>query len=157
MTDDLQEDEDRVLGDDKQETERSVTSNRDSEDVPRSLLSPVPKLLTQSHTTTYSISEIGRYSCRYQQTEMVILCHSFLSKESLSQKRVILSHIPHSSTENTSIIGRYSCRHNKEKWYCYRVAVVNTIFIHYQVLLNKESLKRVILSQQDKTLLLTRR
>ena len=44
MTDDLQEDEDRVLGDDKQDTERSVTSNRDPDDVPRSLLSPVPKV-----------------------------------------------------------------------------------------------------------------
>ena len=54
-------DEDTVtpLGDDKHE---HVTSDcvRVSEEVPRSLSGPAP---TQSHTSTDSTSEIGKYSC----------------------------------------------------------------------------------------------
>ena len=53
---------DTALGDEKHES--SVTSDnvRVSEDVLRSLSSPVPKSLTQSHTSTDSTSEIGKYS-----------------------------------------------------------------------------------------------
>ena len=104
------------------DVQASVTSDsvRVSEDVLRSLSNPVPKSLTQSHTSTDSTSEIGRYSCRYQQTEVVtIICHSLSgadqrvteSEESHSQS--LSQHMPHSSTD-TSTIGRYSCRHNKQ-------------------------------------------
>ena len=62
--DDVQKDMDTALGDDKHES--SVTSDnvRVSEDVLRSLPSPVPKSLTQSHkvTSTDNTSEIGKYS-----------------------------------------------------------------------------------------------
>ena len=120
--DDVQKDMDIALGDDKHETSVTTDSVRVSEDVPRSLLIPAPKSLTQSHTSTDSTSEIGRYSCRHQQTEVVmVICHSLSgavdqrvteSEESHSQS--LRQHMPQSSTD-TSTIGRYSCRHNKQK------------------------------------------
>ena len=101
--DDEVKDMDTALGDDKHE--RSVTSDsvRVSEDVPRSQSNPVPKSPTQSHTSTDSTSEIGRYSCRHQQTEMVMIYvihyQVLLTKESLSQKRVIQDNTCHTAPQ----------------------------------------------------------
>ena len=61
--DDVQKDMDTALGDGKHKT--SVTSDnvRVSEDVPKSLPSPVPKSPTQWHTSTDNTSTMGRCSC----------------------------------------------------------------------------------------------
>ena len=58
--DDIQKDMDTALGDGTSVTSDSV---RVSEDVPRLLSSPVPKLPTQSHTSTGNTSTMGRCSC----------------------------------------------------------------------------------------------
>ena len=60
--DDVQKDMDTALGDDKHESSVNSDSVRVSEDVPRSLSSLVQKSLPQSHTSTDSTSEIGKYS-----------------------------------------------------------------------------------------------
>ena len=124
--DDVQKDMDTALGDDKHEAS-VISDSVISKDVLGSLPSPVPKSLTQFHTSTDSTTEIGWYSCIHQQTEMVmIICHSLSgvadqrvteSEESHSQS--LRQHMPHSSTD-TSTIGRYSCKHNKQVWYCYQ-------------------------------------
>ena len=109
---DIQKDMDTALGDDKHGSSFTSDSVTVSEDAPRSLPIRVPKSLTQPHTSTDSTSEIGKYSCRHQQTE--IICRSLSgtadqrvaeSEESHSQS--LNQHIPHSSTGTS--IGRYSC------------------------------------------------
>ena len=71
-------------------------------------------LLTHSHTSTHSTTEIGRYSCRHQQTEIVmIVCHSLsgadqrVTESDESHSQSPRQHMPHSSTD-TSTIGRYT-------------------------------------------------
>ena len=66
---------DILLVDDKHESSVTSDSVRVSEDVARSLPSPVPKSLTQSHTSTDSTSTIGRYS-GYKGIWHHFLCHS---------------------------------------------------------------------------------
>ena len=61
--DGVQKDMDTALGDDKHESSVTSDSVRVSEGVPRSLPSPVPKSLTQSHTSTDNTSTMGRCSC----------------------------------------------------------------------------------------------